>query len=96
MTDDEYAVKIYCRIFNVKNDRGDAWAQGILDTISNLGADEQAALKSRFRYGHTYEQTGALLGGIKGEAARRIVNKAILKLKHPSRTRHMKLIINDS
>ena len=89
MTDNEYASRIYCCVFCTDSDGGDSYTRGILDMIGTLSDREQAALESYHRFGYTYKQTGAALGGISGEAARRIVLKALLKLKHPSRLRNM-------
>jgi len=91
MTDNEYAVKIYCRVFQVINDDGDTCISGVFDMIKTLSTDEQAALNSYFRDGNTFRKTGEVLGGIKAEAAQRLVNKAILKLKHPSRLKYMSI-----
>ena len=91
MTDKEYAAKIYCRAFSVVSDTGDAYTQGILDVIDSLDNREQLALKSYFRDGNTYKQTSIVLGGVSSETARRIVQKALLKLRHPHRLCYMSL-----
>ena len=89
MTDCEYASKIYCRAFSVTSDNGDAHTQGILKVIDSLETREQLALESYIRHGNTYKQTAIILGGVSNETARRIVQKAMLKLRHPSRLRFM-------
>jgi len=91
MTDQEFALKIYSRIFSTESDYNDAYIQGILDMIGTLKIREQVALKSYYRTGNTYKQTGKILSGISGEAARKLVNKALLKLRHPSRSRNMSI-----
>jgi len=88
MTDNEYASKIYCRIFRTDTYGGDSYTQGILDAISTLSDREQAALEFYYRYGNNYKQTGKLIGDFSGETARQIVLKALLKLKHPSRIKY--------
>jgi len=91
MTDIEYASKIYCRAFSVSSDSGDAYTQGILELIGSLDAREQLALESYFRHGNTYKQTASILGGVSNETARRVVQKAMLKLRHPYRLRNMSI-----
>ena len=91
MTDNEYAYLIYCRVFSGALDNSDAYTHGILEQISTLDTREQLALESYFRHGNTYKQTAALLGGVSNETARRIVQKALLKLRHPYRLRYMSL-----
>ena len=91
MTDNEYAAKIYCRAFSVASDNGDANTKGILDAISSLDNREQLALESYFRHGKTYKQTALILGGVSNETARRVVQKALLKLRHPYRLRSMSI-----
>lgn len=89
MTDNEYASKIYCRAFSVTSDSGDACTHGIFEEINSLESREQLALESYFRHGNTYKQTAVILGGVSNETARRIVQKALLKLRHPYRLRNM-------
>jgi len=91
MTDNEYAYIIYCRVFSGALDSGDAYTHGILEQVSSLDAREQLALESYYRHGNTYEQTAAILGGVSNETARRVVQKALLKLRHPYRLRCMSL-----
>jgi len=89
MTDNDYASKIYCCVFNVDTDGGDSYTRGIIDAVGTLTIREQAALESYYRHGNNYKQTGIILGNISGEAARRIVQKALLKLRHQSRIKNM-------
>ena len=89
MTDNEYASKIYCRVFRVADDNGDAYTRGTLDAIATLDERERTALECFFRKGMTYEQTGVFLGGVGKESARSMINKATLKLRHPSRARRI-------
>ena len=91
MTDNEYALKIYCRAFSVASDNGDAYTQGIFEAIKTLDAREQLALESYFRHCNTYKQVAIILGGVSNETARRVVQKALLKLRHPYRLRNMSL-----
>jgi len=91
MTDIEYASKIYCRAFSVNSDSGDADTSGILEVLSTLDTREQLALESYIRHGKTYKQTALLLDGVSNETARRIVQKALLKLRHPYNLRNMSL-----
>jgi len=97
MTDHEYAGKIYNLIFYVTSDNGDAYTRGILDALMSLSIREQTALECYYRYGNTYEQAGRIIGDIKGEAARRMINKALMKLRHPSKSRNysVKLILDE-
>lgn len=90
MTDNEYAVKIYCRIFRLPKAEDDLCMTGMLDALKTLSSAEQIALECRYRHGYTYKQTGIVLGDHKSDVARRIVNKAILKLKHPSRIKFIR------
>ena len=87
MTEHEYALTIFCHVFNV-SDGGDAYINGIFSALSTLDVREQAALEGYYRYGHSYRQLGMSLG-ISGESARQVLSKAILKLRHPSKTRLM-------
>jgi len=57
MTDQEYAARIYCLVFNADDD-GDAYMRGILRTIGALGDREQVLLESHYRLGMTYKQIG--------------------------------------
>ena len=91
MTDDEYASVIYCRLFSVASDSGDAYKHGIFEEIGALDVREQLALESYLRHGKTYKQTAEILGGVSSETARRIVQKALLKLRHPYRLRNMSI-----
>jgi len=85
MTDSEYAVRIYCRVFNKTTDDGDAYVRGILDAISTLAPQEQVALERYYRYG----QSLAIMGDSSQYSAKNAVGKAFRKLRHPSRYRDM-------
>ena len=89
MNDNESASTMYCLIFHMDTDNGDAYAHGILSAIKTLDEREQRALEYYYRHKKTFEQIGQLLGGIKREAARQVVYKALQKLRHPSKTRNM-------
>ena len=89
MTDKEFASIIFGMVFNTLSDEGDVNTQGILDAICALEEREQTALKSYYRDGNSYRQTAEILGNISNETARRIVQKAILKLRHPCKSRTM-------
>lgn len=89
MTDTEYAVKIYCQVFCVASDNGDACTDGVLSVVRALSDKEQTALESYFRYNKTFKQTGLDLGGIKSETTRNFIYKALLKLKHPAKLQYM-------
>jgi len=91
MTDDEYAYVIFCRVFSGASDNDDAYTHGILEQIRSLDIREQLALESYFRHGNTYKQTASILSGVSNETARRIVQKALCKLRHPYRLRYMSL-----
>ena len=90
MTDREYAAHIYCRVFNVKDDGGDAYIKGILKAIDTLAQREQMVLDKYYRQGQTLEQIGKDIG-ITGASVRNIVKKAIRKLRHPSVLRNISM-----
>jgi len=89
MNESDYAALIYCNVFGVTSDNGDTYTRGVLNAIGTLDTREQTALESYYRHGKTFEQTGKELGNIKKEAARQIVEKALLKLRHPTRAQQM-------
>jgi hypothetical protein len=97
MIDNEYASKIYCSVFSTTDDDGDTYIRGVLDVLGTLGAREQFALDCYIRHGNTFKQIGAALDGITGESARRIVHKALSKLRHPSKMKQMsvRLLLED-
>jgi len=84
MTDNDYAARIYCQVFKMATDNGDAYTRGILDALSSLNDREQSALECYYRYGRNYRRTAQSLGGMTGETARRTVKRAISKLRRPS------------
>lgn len=97
ITDAEYAACIYCHVFLVDTDGGDAYTRGILDAINTLNQREQMALECYYRHGKTFKQTGNDIGGLSQTRAREIVQRALRKLRHPSRARNMSVarIINN-
>ena len=88
MTDAEFATKIYCRVFGVPADEGDAHVRGILDALDALSGREQLALERYFRFGESYKQTSEMLG-VTPAAARLVILSALDKLRHPARSRNM-------
>ena len=88
MTDQEYAARIYREVFNTKP--GDAYTQGILAAIETLESREQAMLESYVRHGKTYKQTAEVFH-LSAASTWQIVRKAFCKLRHPSRTRRMRI-----
>jgi len=91
MTDDEYAVRLYCRIFHVNEANGDANTSHILDMINTLTDKEQRVLECRLRHGKTLKQTGEYIGGLSAERTKEIETRAILKLRHQSRVNGMSI-----
>ncbi|MCL2409386.1 MAG: hypothetical protein FWC96_07210 [Oscillospiraceae bacterium] len=85
MTDNEYAVRIYCQVFNKPTDNRDAYVRGVLDAVSTLEPREQIALECYYRQGNSLEQVGQDIGGVGKYAADNVVKKAMRKLRHPSR-----------
>ena len=85
MTDNAYATRIYCLVFRIESADGDMYAHGISDAINTLSEREQRALEYYYRDGLTYEQAGVKIG-LSQSQARRVVVKALLKLRHPSRS----------
>ena len=83
MNNNDYAVNIYCKVFDVSTDNGDAHVRGILDAIGALGKREQTALECYFRDLKTYKQTADIIG-VSTDAARMQISKAIFKLRHSS------------
>ncbi|MCL2662812.1 MAG: hypothetical protein FWE83_05700 [Oscillospiraceae bacterium] len=97
MTDNEYAAKVYCSVFCTADDNGDTYTRGVLDMLGMLCSREQTALDCYIRQGKTFKQTATALGDIAGESARRIVYKALSKLRHPSKLKNLsvKLLLED-
>jgi len=90
MTDQEYAARIYRRVFHVGDDGGDAYTRGIMQALDTLCPREQIVLSSYYRHGKTQEQIGKEIGLARASVGH-IVQKAILKLRHPSRSRNMSM-----
>jgi hypothetical protein len=80
MTDAQYAVRIYCRIFNVDTDDGEAYIRGILDAISTLNQRDQLALECNYRYGMKQAETAQHIGVNSANRARQIICCAVRKL----------------
>jgi len=89
MTDKDYAAHICCRIFHVEH-ADDMHAHGVLDAIHTLTEREQRALEYYYRDGLTYAQIGVDMG-LSQSQARRIIVKALLKLRHPARSGNMRV-----
>jgi RNA polymerase sigma factor (sigma-70 family) len=89
MIDSTYALKIYNAVFLVDNDYGEANIQGVYDAIATLNEREQRALEHHYKDGYTYSQISKLFG-LSRTMGSQIVTKALLKLKHESRSRMMK------
>lgn len=74
----------------IKDIFGDDWTDDIPDStiinsvLKTLTEREQQALELRYS-GMTYQQIGDLMQYITRERVRQILNKALWKLKHPSR-----------
>ena len=84
MTDEEYAIKIYCMALNTRDDNGDTDTQGVIEVIGELKEREQRALEYYFRMGLSYEKTAEELG-VSTATARNVIMRAKLKLRHHSR-----------
>jgi len=82
MTENEYAARIYCKVFQLESPDDDIYVRGTLDAISTLTEQEQRALRYYYRDGLTYKQTGAQLS-LSESSANRVVRKALLKLRRP-------------
>jgi hypothetical protein len=97
MTDNEYASKIYCFVFGTTDDNGDTYTRGVLDTLCKLSNLEQVALESYLRHGRSFKQVGDSLGDLTSDSARRILQRVLLKLRHPSKLNNMsvKLLLEE-
>ena len=90
MIDSTYALKIFAAVFlHDEDDHGAADIQGIYDAIATLSEREQQALELRFKRGCTYKQIATQFA-LSPPMGSRIIQKALLKLKHQSRSRMMK------
>jgi len=90
MTDKEYAALIYDLIFPDEIADDDMYARGVLEMIDTLTEREQYALECYYRYDLTYKQASAKLG-LSHSQAHRVVTKAVLKLRHPTRADNMSI-----
>ncbi|MCL1806344.1 MAG: hypothetical protein FWG31_01420 [Oscillospiraceae bacterium] len=88
MTDKEYAAVLYCKVFHVEDDGGNAYIQGIKNALGTMTERERIMLKARFRYGKTYAQIGKKFG-VSKSTARSVILKAMCKLRHPYRSKLM-------
>jgi sigma-70, region 4 len=84
MTDMEYMSRVYCATWNLDNDNGDLYIQGIQEALHTLSEREQLALELRYREGMTYKMVGQNIGGVCTERARYIIQMAMRKLRHLS------------
>ena len=89
MTDNKYAALIYYQGFGVKDD-SDVYVKGILDAIGTLPPQERSVLETYYRHGKSCRQIGEDFG-IPGQSVGKIVQKALRKLRHPSKAREMSI-----
>ena len=89
MTNSEYAIQIYLRVFNKALDNGDAYVRGILDAVDALEPRERMALDCHYRLGQSLVMTGIAMWGSSPKAAKNAIDKAFLKLRNPSRHKDM-------
>ena len=80
MTDIEYAVTIYCAALKEESGLGDAYLQGVLNTLATLPEKQQTALRLRFREGKSSNQVGKLMG-VSGVRGRQMVLQALHNLQ---------------
>jgi len=90
MTDNEFAACVYCGMYGLKEADSDIYVQGVLDAIKSLDDSYQQALECYYRKGMTYKQAGEKLG-MSAASMNHIVLKAILQLRHPSRSRNIRV-----
>jgi len=93
MTDNEFASKIYCKVYEKINDDGDAYVRGIFDALCSLEEREQLVLEYYYRHENTYEFIADRLY-IDKNTCRRIVAEAMKKLRHQSRMRKMSVRVH--
>jgi len=91
MTDNEYAMCVYRRIFHLdlKETDDDICIQGVLDQIKMLDEKKQQILEYYYRHGMTYVQVGNQIGMSHNWVGQNI-KQAILLLKHPKRSCKMR------
>lgn len=66
------------------------WEEGIYHALSTLTPKEETFMLSRYKDGLTLKACGESIGGLTTERARQIINRALRKLRHPSRLRYIK------
>ena len=90
MTDKQYALLIYHNVFGYAADPEDANIRGIEAVLNELSDRERIVLESRLRHEKTFECVGQDIKACKVTAGR-LLTKTIVKLRHPSRAKHMKI-----
>ena len=80
MTDQEYASRIYCMVFQVEEDHGDVYVPGVFEALHTLAQRKQFALECYYRNGMTLNQTGEKLG-VSGARARYIIHLTLRRLR---------------
>ena len=89
MTDNEYAIRLYCYVLHREDDQGDAYCRGILDRVENiLNERERAALEAHIRHGKTYAQISRDMG-VSAQTVGNAVKKAHSKLHNPYNLRYI-------
>lgn len=91
MNDIEYARLIYCKVFAVGDDGGDAYICGIMNEISLLNVKEQCALDYYYRQNQTFARIGKTLGGISRQGTSNILRNVLNKLRQPLIMRNMSI-----
>ncbi len=95
MIDSEGGVYLVGDIFGVRHEDIDTEVLETLETVLNtLSQQEQTVLELRYglRDGscRTLDEVGSALGHVTRERIRQIQEKSLRKLRHPSRSRHLK------
>ena len=92
MTDREFAVRIFCKTFNVDGtDQSDIYVAGVLDAVRSLPEREQFALEYHYHNGLTLDQTGQELGGLRTVQVASLIQKAIQRLRQEPRKQMMRI-----
>ena len=82
MTDYEYAIRIYCAAFHIKNIDGcNLYIPGLLECINQLSKRERIALEAFYKHGLTYSQVGKMIGNVSRQRARNIIAEALIKFR---------------
>lgn len=74
-----------------QNDLYGVYVPGLLESLETLTEREQKVLMLRFRHGLTLEQTARQMGLVSRERIRQVEQKAMRKLRHPSRCKLWRL-----